>query len=81
MHRTIEKKVFWEFDSIIIQNMRNNLLLFRAPTWPFHHVIENHILLRFDSSTSFPGGRGESIPLSTVLRKSVRNTGKGTLEG
>ena len=38
VHRTIEKKVSWEFDSIIIQNMSHNLL---TPTWPSYHVIEN----------------------------------------
>ena len=33
VYRTIEKKVFWEFDSIMMQNMSHNLLLFCAPTW------------------------------------------------
>ena len=37
--RTIRKKVFWEFDSIVMQN----LPLFCTPTWPSHHVSENHI--------------------------------------
>ena len=41
------EKVFWEFDSIMIQNMSHNLLLFCAPTWPSHHVIENHLYTRF----------------------------------
>ena len=45
VHRTKEKKVFWEFDSVIVQNMSHNLLLFCAPTWPCYHVIENHLLL------------------------------------
>ena len=43
VYRTIEKKVFWEFDSIIMQNMSYNLLLFCTPTWPTSHVIENHL--------------------------------------
>ena len=43
VHRTKQiKKVFWEFDSIIMQNMIHNLLLFCAPTWPPYHVIDNH---------------------------------------
>ena len=44
VYRTIEEKVFWEFDSIIMQNMCHNLLLFCTQTWPSHHVIENHLL-------------------------------------
>ena len=43
VYRTIEKKVFWEFDSFIMQNMSHDLLLFCAPTWPSRHVIENHL--------------------------------------
>ena len=27
-----------------MQNMSHNLLLFCAPTWPSHHVIENHLV-------------------------------------
>ena len=42
VHRTKEKKVFWEFDSIIMQNMSHNLLLFCAS---LYHVIENHLYL------------------------------------
>mgnify|MGYP002260080803 CR=1 FL=1 len=44
MHRTKEKKVLGEFDSIILQNMSHNLPLFCAPAWPSYHVIENHLL-------------------------------------
>ena len=44
VYRTIEKTVFWEFDSIIMQNMSHNLLLFCTQTWPSPHVIENHLL-------------------------------------
>ena len=32
VYRTIAKKVFWEFDSIIMQNLSDILLLFCTPT-------------------------------------------------
>ena len=41
VYRTIVKKVFWEFDSIIMQNLSDILPLFCTPTWPSHHVSEN----------------------------------------
>ena len=41
MYRTIAKKGFWEFDSIIMQNLSVILLMFCTPTWPSHHVSEN----------------------------------------
>ena len=41
MHRTIAKKVFWEFDPIIMQNLSDILPLFCTPTWPSHHMSEN----------------------------------------
>ena len=44
VHRTKEKKVFWEL-AIIMQNMSHNLLLFCAPTWPSYHVNENRLLI------------------------------------
>ena len=44
VHRIKEEKVFQDVDSIIMQNMTHNLLLFCAPTWPSYHVIENHLL-------------------------------------
>ena len=44
MYRTIAKKVFWEFDSIIMQNLSDILPLFCTPTWPSHHVSENQKL-------------------------------------
>ena len=50
VHRTIEKKVFWEFDSILMQNMSLHLLLFCAPTRPSRHVIENHLYVVFNLS-------------------------------
>ena len=40
MYRTMAKQVFCEFDSIIMQNLSNILLLFCRPTWPSHHVSE-----------------------------------------
>ena len=44
VYRTIEKKVFWEFDSITMQNLSDILPLFCIPTWPSHHVSENQEL-------------------------------------
>ena len=44
VYRTIAKKVFWEFDSIIMQNLSDILPLFCTPTWPCHHVSENQEL-------------------------------------
>ena len=41
MYRTIAKKVFWEFDSIIKQNLSDILPLFCTPKWPSHHVSGN----------------------------------------
>ena len=38
VYRTIAKKVFWEFDSIIMQNLSEILLLFCTPTCQPHHV-------------------------------------------
>ena len=44
MYGTIAKKVIWEFDSIIMQNLSDILPLFCTPTWPSHHVSENQEL-------------------------------------
>ena len=41
VYRTIEKKVFYEFDPIIMQNLSDILPLFGSPTWPSHYVSEN----------------------------------------
>ena len=41
LYRTIARKVFWEFDYIIMQNLNNILPLFCTPTWPSHYVSEN----------------------------------------
>ena len=39
VYRTMAKKqVFWEFDSIIMQNLNDILLLFCTPTCPPNHV-------------------------------------------
>ena len=38
------EKVFWEFDSIFMQNLWSHFLLFCTPTWPSHHVNENQEL-------------------------------------
>ena len=45
MYRTIAKKVFWELNSIIMQNLSDVLPLFCTPTWPSHHVSENQELV------------------------------------
>ena len=41
VYRTIAQKVFREFDSIIMPNLRDILPLFCTPTWPSYHVSEN----------------------------------------
>ena len=41
VYGTIAKKVFWEFDPIIVQNLSDILPLFCSPTWPSHHMSEN----------------------------------------
>ena len=41
VYRTIAKIVFWDFDSIIVQNFSGILPLFCTPAWPSHHVSEN----------------------------------------
>ena len=45
-YRTIAKKVFWEFYSIIVQNLSDILSLFCTPTWPSNHVSENQEFLK-----------------------------------
>ena len=39
------KKVFWEFDSMIMQNLSNILPLFCTPTWPSHENQELHVIV------------------------------------
>ena len=41
VYRTTAKKVFWDFDYIIMQNLSDVLPLFCTPTWPSHHLSEN----------------------------------------
>jgi len=47
VYRAIAKKVFWEFDSIIIQNFGGILSLFCTSTWPSDHASENQELYLF----------------------------------
>ena len=44
--------VYCEFNSIKMQNMSHNLLLFCATIWPSHHVIENHLYYQVYSTAS-----------------------------
>ena len=44
VYGTIAKKVFWEFDSIIMQNLSDIWPLLCTPKWPSHHVGENQEL-------------------------------------
>ena len=41
VYRTVTKKVFWEFDSNIMQNLNDILPLFCTRTWPSYPVREN----------------------------------------
>ena len=41
VYRTMAIKVFWEFHSIIMQNLSDILPVFCTPKWPSHHVSEN----------------------------------------
>ena len=47
VYRTIQKKAFWEFDSIIMQNVTDILLLFCTPTWSSYHVSVNQEYTEF----------------------------------
>ena len=68
VHRTKAKKVIWEFDSIIMQNMSLNFLLFCVPTWPSYHVIENHLY------------RGIRICGEKIEKKILVNPGKSKMD-
>ena len=48
--RTIVEKIFWEFDSIIMQNLSNILPLLCTPTWQSHLVRENQEYLRLEDA-------------------------------
>ena len=50
-YRTIAKKVFWEFDFIVTQNLSDILPLFCTSTWPSHDVSENQELDRVCQAT------------------------------
>ena len=45
VYRTMVKEVFWEFGSIIMQNLSDILPLFCTPTCPPHHVSATQELL------------------------------------
>ena len=45
VRRPIKKKLLWQFDSIIMQNVSHDLRLFCAPTWPSYDVIGEHLLI------------------------------------
>lgn len=45
VYRTMVKKVFGEFDSIVVQNFSDILLLFCAPTCPPHHRSATKVLV------------------------------------
>ena len=38
VYRTIGEKVFWEFDSVIMQNLSDILPLFCTPIWRSHQI-------------------------------------------
>ena len=50
--QNINKNVFWEFGSIIMQNASDILLLFSTPIWPPNHVSVNQEL-EVDKTGSF----------------------------
>ena len=43
-YRATAKKVFWEFDSVIMQNLSDIMPLFCTPTWLSNQVSENQEL-------------------------------------
>ena len=51
VYRATAKKVFWEFDSIVMQNLSNILPLFCTPTWLSHHASENQELVNLPVCT------------------------------
>ena len=55
VYRTKAKKVFWEFDSLIMQNLSDILPLFCTLTWPSHHLNQNQELFMYKNFPSvFP---------------------------
>ena len=61
-----------EFNSITMQNMSHNLLLFCAATWPSHHVIENHLYYQVYSTTSKKSRTIEVFKVRPALLKKRR---------
>ena len=81
VYRTIAKKVFWEFDSIIMQNLNDILPLSCTPIWPSHHVRENQeyvkpaVLARVDANQfgTVPGSN-TTIALISMLHSWLCDT-------
>ena len=48
MYRTIAETDFWEFDSIIMQNLSSIVPLFCTPSWPSRRMSENQELCIFE---------------------------------
>ena len=51
VYRTITKKIFWEFDSIIMQNLSDILPLFCTPACPSYHV--KSLILKAEENLKF----------------------------
>ena len=49
VYRTIAKKFFWEFDSIVMQNLSDILPSFCTPTRSSHHAGENQEYFLYSS--------------------------------
>ena len=78
MYRTMVKEVFWEFGSIIMQNLSDILPLFCIPTCPPHHVSETqeYICVIFNQSLIshgiFPDGC-KSVRFTLIFKRSKQN--------
>lgn len=59
--RTIAKKVFWEFDSISMQNLTDILLLFCSPIWLSHHLTALYRMTHLVISNSHSSAASYSI--------------------
>ena len=70
VYRTIAKKVFWNFDSIIMQNLRDISPLFCTPTWPSHHVRENQEY-KWEKSKADQTGKGIYVLFYPIFRKAL----------
>ena len=74
MYRPIAKRVFWEFDSTIMQNFNDILPLFCTPIWPSHHLSEsqeykNLSLATFMLNAMTSHARGLRAPISRQNRE------------